>query len=106
MDDLTSNPFFILAVFAPLPPDRAINTVRRAYHTVFGRNPPTEEQDNQILLWIRICCEVGVDHDIVKNARRLFPSLPDISQWNIAARLLDVPLALQKVRTLLGARFC
>ncbi|PBK82471.1 hypothetical protein ARMGADRAFT_1038625 [Armillaria gallica] len=93
MDDLTSNPFFILAVFAPLPPDRAINTVRRAYRTVFGKSPPAEEQDNQILLWIRICCEVGVDHDIVKNARRLFPSLPDISQWNIAARLLDVPLA-------------
>ncbi|SJL08806.1 uncharacterized protein ARMOST_12176 [Armillaria ostoyae] len=71
-------------------------TVRKAYNTVFRKSPPAEERDNQILLWIQICCEVGVDHDIVKNARRLFPSLPDISQWNIAGRLLDLPLALQK----------
>ncbi|PBK82476.1 hypothetical protein ARMGADRAFT_733698 [Armillaria gallica] len=77
MDNLTSNPFFILVVFAPLPPDRAINTVRRAYHTVFGGNPPAEEQDNQILLWIRICREVGVDYDIIKTC--FLPCLSEIS---------------------------
>ncbi|SJL08800.1 uncharacterized protein ARMOST_12170 [Armillaria ostoyae] len=99
MDDPASNPLFILAVLAPPPPDCAFNTVRRAYRTVFGINPPAEEQDNQLLLWIRICSEVGADHHLVKTTRRLFPSLPDLSQWNVAGRLLDLPLALQKHTT-------
>ncbi len=106
MDDPASNPLFILAVLAPPPPDCAFSTVRRAYRTVFGKNPPAEEQDNQLLLWIRICSEVGADHHLVRTTRRLFPSLPDLSQWNVAGRLLDLPLALQKVRTVLGADFC
>ncbi|PBK70552.1 hypothetical protein ARMSODRAFT_1018082 [Armillaria solidipes] len=97
MDDLTSNPLFILAVLDPPPPDCAINAVRSAYCTVFGRNPPADERNNQLLLWLRICCEIGVDNDIVKTTRRFFPSLPDLSlrQWNVAGRLLDLPEALE-----------
>ncbi len=39
MDDLASNPLFILALLDPPPPDCAINAVRSAYYTVFGGNP-------------------------------------------------------------------
>ncbi|PBK82447.1 hypothetical protein ARMGADRAFT_732973 [Armillaria gallica] len=97
MDDLASNPLFILALLDPPPPDCAINAVRSAYHTVFGRNPPADEWDNQLLLWLRICCEIGVDDDIVKTTRRFFPSLPDLSlsQWNVAGCLLNFPEALE-----------
>ncbi len=70
MDDLTSNPLFILALLDPPPPDCAINAVRSAYYTVFGGNPPADERDNQLLLWLRICCEIGVDDDIVKITRQ------------------------------------
>ncbi len=103
MDDLASNPLFILALLDPPPPDCAINAVRSAYYTVFGRNPPADEWNNQLLLWLRICCEIGVDHDIVKTTRRIFPSLPDLSlnQWNVAGRLLDLPQALETVRAFL-----
>ncbi len=89
MDDLTSNPLFILAVLDPPPPDCAINAVRSAYYTVFGRNPPADEWDNQLLLWLRVCVELGADHDIVKTTRRFFHSLPDLSssKWNVAGRL-------------------
>ncbi len=31
---------------------------------------------------------------ITSTTRRLFPSLPDLSQWNVAGRLPDLPLAL------------
>ncbi|KAK0462832.1 uncharacterized protein EV420DRAFT_1521198 [Desarmillaria tabescens] len=96
MHDLASNPFFILAVLAPPPPDCAINAVRNAYCTVFGRDAPPEEWDNQLLLWIRVCSAVGADHHLVKGIRRFYPSLPDPSQWDVVGHLLDLPLALQE----------
>ncbi len=103
MDDLSSNPLFILAVLDPPPPDCAINAVRSAYYTVFGRNPPADEWDNQLLLWLRVCVELGADHAIVKTTRRFFHSLPDLSssKWNVAGRLLYFPEALETVRALL-----
>ncbi|KAK0462830.1 uncharacterized protein EV420DRAFT_1140194 [Desarmillaria tabescens] len=73
----------------------ATNTLRRAYRAVFGRDPPPDERDDQILLWIKICSAVGVDHDLVRTIKRFFPALPDLSRFNVVGHLLDLPLALR-----------
>ncbi|KAK0462822.1 uncharacterized protein EV420DRAFT_1139890 [Desarmillaria tabescens] len=82
---LPITPLFNVAVIEPSfsSPSNAIETVQRAYHTVFGRDIPAEGE-NYLLLLIQVCSTPGVPDSIVEELRKVLPSLPDLIWQNVA----------------------
>ncbi len=76
--------FFTVAIMASSSmqvDDDAIETLRKAYRTVFGKNAP---QDNLLLLWTQVCSAIVVHPSVVEELRQILPCLPDLTWQNVA----------------------